>query len=169
MQNSNMQNFTMLPLLTAGRLLCIVVAAITLGSCAKTDKPADEKAATQEQTVAKPQYYKVKEVKLGAVDEKMAHAGGKIFDVTCTSCHKYDERYVGPALREVTKRRTPEFVINMILDTETMVENDDTVKCMLQTYLLKMPNMQVNEQDARSVLEHLRVVADKPADKPAAK
>jgi hypothetical protein len=51
--------------------------------------------------------------------------------------------------------------MNMILDTETMVEKDDTVRCMLQTYLMKMPNMQVDEKDARAVVEHLREVAAK--------
>jgi hypothetical protein len=60
---------------------------------------------------------------------------------------------------QVTKTRTPEYVMNMILDTETMIDNDDTVKCLLQEYMLKMPNMQVDEKDARSVLEHLREVA----------
>jgi hypothetical protein len=59
----------------------------------------------------------------------------------------------------VTQTRTPEYVMNMILDTETMIDNDDTVKCLLQEYMLKMPNMQVDEKDARSVLEHLREIA----------
>ncbi len=93
------------------------------------------------------------------IDKEMAKQGLRIFDVTCTSCHKYDERYVGPPLGDVTKKRTPEYVMNMILDTENMIEKDDTVKCLLQTYLMKMPNMQVDEKDARSVLEHLREVA----------
>jgi mono/diheme cytochrome c family protein len=125
------------------------------GDGAKNDAP-------KEVVKEKPQYYKVKNVELGAtIDPAMAKHGTQIFDVTCTGCHKYDEKYVGPALGDVTKRRTPEFIMNMILDTETMIDKDDTVKCMLQTYLMKMPNMQVDEKDARAVLEHLREVGEK--------
>ncbi|MFY8001421.1 MAG: c-type cytochrome [Candidatus Kapaibacteriota bacterium] len=132
-----------------------------LSSCAKQDTDTAKNSA-QEVVKQKPEYYKVKEVKLGAtIDPALSKQGGQVFDVTCTGCHKYDEKYVGPALGQVTKRRTPEYVMNMILDTETMVDKDDTVKCMLQTYLMKMPNMQVDEKDARAVLEHLREVADK--------
>ncbi len=104
-------------------------------------------------------YGRIKEVKLGTIDAKMAHEGNEIFETKCTACHQLDKRYVGPPLRKVTERRTPEWIMNMILDTELMVEKDDTVKCLLQAYLLKMPNQHVDEKDARNVLEHLRTVA----------
>ena len=135
----------------------------TLISCSKEEKVNTAKNDTPKDVLKeKPQYYKVKNVELGtAIDPVLSKQGGKVFDVTCTGCHKYDEKYVGPALGDVTKRRTPEYVMNMILDTETMIEKDDTVKCMLQTYLMKMPNMQVDEKDARAVLEHLREVGEK--------
>lgn len=136
-----------------------------LSSCTKEGGDASKDAAknsAQEVVKQKPEYYKVKNVQLGTtIDPALSKQGGQVFDVTCTGCHKYDEKYVGPALGDVTKRRTPEYVMNMILDTETMIDKDDTVKCMLQTYLMKMPNMQVDEKDARAVLEHLREVADK--------
>lgn len=138
----------------------LLTGSSLLESCAKQDGGKAE--AAKEVVKAKPDYYKIKDVKLGAtIDPALSQQGGKVFDVTCTGCHKYDERYVGPALGDVTKRRTPEYVMNMILDTETMVEKDDTVRCMLQTYLMKMPNMQVDEKDARAVVEHLREVAAK--------
>ena len=59
-------------------------------------------------------------------------------------------------LGDVADKRTPEYIMNMILDTETMIENDDTVKCLLQEFLTRMPNQNVDEKDARNVLEHLR-------------
>ena len=99
----------------------------------------------------------VKSVEIPAtIDAALADNGQKLFEAKCTACHKYDERYVGPALGKVTERRTPEYIMNMILDTETMIENDDTVKCLLQEFMMKMPNQSVDEKDARSVLEHLR-------------
>jgi cytochrome c2 len=111
------------------------------------------------ETPAKPAYGKIKEVKLDpTLDPRLAKQGKQIFTVICSACHRYGQRYVGPALGKVVDRRKPEYIMNMILDTETMLEKDDTVRCLLQQYLTKMPNTHVNETDARAVLEHLRDV-----------
>lgn len=137
-------------------------AALVLTNC--TVQP--QQAATTEQAVAVPKekvtYGKIKHVDVGTtIDAGMAKSGLAVFEMKCNACHKYEERYVGPALGKVTQRRTPEFVMNMILDTETMIDNDDTVKCLMQEYLMRMPNQSVDEKDARAVLEHLRDVASK--------
>jgi mono/diheme cytochrome c family protein len=138
-----------------------LAASFFLCSCGQSDNK--QPGATGEPAQAKPSYGKIKEVQLDpAVNAPLAAKGEKIFSVTCAACHKLDQRYVGPELGTVYKRRTPIYIMNMILDTEVMIQNDDTAKCLLQTYLTKMPNAQVNEQDARAVLEHLRNVAEKP-------
>lgn len=146
-------------------LLTLTIMMVSFIGCNSSDNNAEHtneagKTDGAAATKTKPNYGKIQHVDIKPeIDKAMAEQGLRIFDVTCTSCHKYDERYVGPPLRSVTKTRTPEYVMNMILDTETMIDNDDTVKCLLQEYMLKMPNMQVDEKDARSVLEHLREVA----------
>lgn len=123
---------------------------------------AGSEQASAEPAKTKPTYGKIQHVDVGTgIDAAMAKAGEGVFEMKCTACHKYEERYVGPALGKVTARRTPEYVMNMILDTETMIENDDTVKCLMQEYLMRMPNQSVDEKDARNVLEHLRDVAAK--------
>lgn len=127
----------------------------------------EQQSASADQAAAKPanekpKYGKVQHVDVGTtIDGAMAKAGEGVFEMKCTACHKYDERYVGPPLGKVASKRTPEYVMNMILDTETMIENDDTVKCLMQEYLMRMPNQSVDEKDARNVLEHLRDVAAK--------
>jgi mono/diheme cytochrome c family protein len=133
---------------TITRILLLAVAAVGMSvsfvACAQ--EGAEEK---QEESVF--------EVKQGeTIDPTMAKAGLDIFDTKCSACHKYDERYVGPALGKVATRRTPEYIMNMILDTEVMIENDDTVKCLMQEFLMRMPNQSVDEKDARNILEHLR-------------
>ena len=144
--------------------LLLVCLGLFAQSCSKTgtaeNKTGDASAPAPGQVVKeKPQYYKIKEVQMEPTPNAgMADKGQKIFETTCTSCHHYDKRYVGPGLGGVTHRRPPEYVMNMILDTDVMVENDDTVRCLLQTYMLKMPNMNVGPDDARNVLEHLRRV-----------
>lgn len=144
----------------------VVLAAAIIG-CGGGDKPAGD-TQTPPAEASKPSYNpkgygRITEVKLGPIDHALVTKGQGIFDTKCMACHKLDVRYVGPALRTVTQRRTPEFVMNMILDSEIMVEKDDTVKCLLQEYLMKMPNQHVDETDARNVLEYLREAAMAPA------
>lgn len=148
------------------KFLC-VLAAVIVGCSSGGDKPAAD-VQTPPAEAAKPMsnpkgYGRITEVKLGDIDHALAKKGEDIFDTKCVACHKLDSRYVGPALRKVTERRTAEWVMNMILDTETMLDKDDTVKCLLQEYLIQMPNQSVDEHDARNVLEYLRVAATEPA------
>ncbi|MCO6466274.1 MAG: cytochrome c [Bradyrhizobiaceae bacterium] len=137
--------------------LCL---ALTLAACASEQKEENQESIFE---VKKPKatYGKIQKVDVGpTIDATMAKAGKETFEIKCGACHKYDERYVGPALGKVTERRTPEYVMNMILDTETMIENDDTVKCLVQEFMMRMPNQSVDEKDARAVLEHLRDYAE---------
>ena len=107
-------------------------------------------------------YGKITHVDVGeTIDAGMAASGLEVFDTKCSGCHKYEERFVGPALGDVADKRPPEYIMNMILDTETMIDNDDTVKCLLQEFLTRMPNQNVDEKAARNVLEHLRDHASK--------
>lgn len=143
----------------------LLVLLLSLGGCGGGEQGGEDagkaaEAAANEET-AKAVYGKIKEVSMDPqVNTAFAEKGEKIFNVVCSACHKYDERYVGPAVGDVYDRRTPEYIMNMMLDTEVMLEKDDTARCLLQEYLTKMPSAQVNETDARYVLEHLREVAE---------
>jgi len=73
-------------------------------------------------------------IELPPLNKEMAKEGEKLFSEKCASCHKLDERYVGPAQRDVLKRRTPEYVMNMILNPEEMGKPIPKLKrCLLNT------------------------------------
>ena len=91
------------------------------------------------------------------LDEKMIAAGKTEYDVKCASCHKMsDERLVGPGWKGVTDRRTPEWIMNFITNTEEMIEKDTAAQNMLEVCLVKMPNQGLGETEARNVLEYMR-------------
>ncbi|MGA2297933.1 MAG: c-type cytochrome [FCB group bacterium] len=103
----------------------------------------------------------MKNITVGAtVDQALADKGKAVFQTKCTACHKYDTRLVGPPLKEVTKRRSAEYIISMIMHPEDMQDNNDTVKALVKTYMTKMTNQNVNEADAKAIYEHLRAIAD---------
>lgn len=90
------------------------------------------------------------------IDRIKAESGKKIFEEKCTQCHKLDERYTGPALRDVTKRRTPEYIMNMILNPQGMTQKHPEAKKLLSEYALQMTFQNVSQEDARNILEYLR-------------
>lgn len=90
------------------------------------------------------------------LDDDLVARGAEIFKTKCSACHKLDERYVGPPLGGVTERREPEYVMNMILNTDEMVARHPEVKALLAQYYTPMPDQQLTEEDARAVLEYFR-------------
>lgn len=95
---------------------------------------------------------------LGQIDMIKAKSGEKIFTEKCTQCHKLDERYTGPALRDVTSRRTAEFILNQILNPEEMTKRHPEVKKLLATYPTQMTFQNVSVDDAKAILDYLRSV-----------
>lgn len=91
------------------------------------------------------------------LDEKMIAAGQNVYNVKCSSCHKTtDEKLVGPGWKGVTDRRTPEWIMNFVTNTDEMIEKDTAAQHLLEICLVKMPNQNLAEADARSVLEFMR-------------
>jgi hypothetical protein len=102
----------------------------------------------------------VKEVvTLGALDRSLADSGGKVFAAKCTACHKLGEKYIGPALGEVLTRRSPTYVMNMILNPQEMVERHPIAKQLLAEHMTFMANQGLTVPEARLVVEYFRTQA----------
>lgn len=154
----------------AATLLVLALATFPLAlGCGGTDAPPPASStpapaaagpAAGELTAAQIEHGigPIQSVTLGAVDPTLAAHGHDLFSVKCSSCHKVDARYVGPALEEVLSRRTPEFVMNMMLNPAEMVAKHPAVKQLLGQLFIPMADQQLTEADARAVLEYLRSV-----------
>ena len=95
-------------------------------------------------------------VVLGEPDLALAETGKTIFEQKCLSCHKMGERFIGPDLTGVLARRTPRYVMNMILNPEEMVKRHPEAKKLLAEYLAPMAQQNLTPADARAVLEYIR-------------
>ncbi|HET7898231.1 MAG TPA: cytochrome c [Flavisolibacter sp.] len=152
-------------------LATIACSFFVLTSCGSgADKGADNNAATTENTEAgnapagdanasDPKGIgKFKNVELThPLDEKMVAAGQNVYNVKCASCHKLtDEKLVGPGWKGVTDRRTPEWIMNFVTNTDEMISKDTAAQKMLEQCLVRMPNQSLSDDDARSVLEFMR-------------
>jgi cytochrome c551/c552 len=98
------------------------------------------------------------DIDLNGVDATLATQGQEIFTTRCTTCHKMDERYVGPALGDVLTRRQPEWVMNMILAPEKMLQGDPQAQAVFAEYNVPMTNQNLTEAEARAIVEYLHQV-----------
>ncbi len=96
-------------------------------------------------------------VNLGPLDAAMAAKGKSIAETKCFSCHKTsDEKLVGPGWKDVTTRRTAHWIMNFITNPDPMIEKDPEVQAQLELCLVRMPNQNLAEGEARSIVEFMR-------------
>jgi len=147
----------------------VVLGAIFLAACgggehqalppAKADNSTSS-AGTESSTAAddKRGIGKFTNVELAPkLDAAMATTGESISKTKCLSCHKLtDEKLVGPGWKGVTERRTPEWIMNFVTNTEEMLNKDPQAQASLEICLVRMPNQNLKDEEARQVLEYMR-------------
>ena len=95
----------------------------------------------------------------GEVNEELAAKGEEVYSTLCTACHKADEKFIGPAPKGILTRRTPAWIMNMILDPEKMLAEDPIAKLLYAEYNFSpMANQNLTEEQARAVLEYFRTL-----------
>jgi mono/diheme cytochrome c family protein len=84
-------------------------------------------------------------------------AGKGIYELKCQSCHRLtEEKLVGPGWKDVTKRRQPVWIMNMITNVDMMLEKDAEAQKLLELCMVRMPNQNISQDEARKVLEYMR-------------
>lgn len=98
-------------------------------------------------------------VTVGPVDTTMALEGKKIYDSKCTACHNPTQKLIGPPQKGILERRTPEWVMNLLLNTQEMLDKNPAAKKLLQEYNnVPMTNQGLTQDEARKILEYLRIL-----------
>lgn len=144
-------------------ILMASILSISLFAC--TSKQEAEEAAKNspspvEAAAEQPEVHgtEVKEIALtNPLNQDWVANGEKIYDSKCLSCHKLtDEKVVGPGWKDVTKRRTPVWIMNMIINVEMMLDEDPDAQLMLEQCLVRMPNQNITEEEGRHIIEFMR-------------
>ena len=82
---------------------------------------------------------------------------GWCLESKCSSCHKLtEEKLVGPGWAGLSKRRTPEWIMNFITNPDPMIDKDPELQAQLEICLVRMPNQNLTDDDARHILEFMR-------------
>ncbi|WP_242202929.1 c-type cytochrome [Aestuariivivens insulae] len=163
---------------TTLKLTAVLAAALLLSCGGKEEKKKEgfsyEKKATTEQTVKKEETVPaskridlnnkgigpITSIELEAeIDQTMAAHGADIYKKMCTACHRPDKKFIGPAPTGILERRSPEWIMNIILNPEEMVQKDPLAKALLIEFNgSPMANQNLTQEEARAVLEYFRTL-----------
>ncbi|MFV0541016.1 MAG: c-type cytochrome [Aestuariibaculum sp.] len=126
----------------------------------KVEKKEEKVPASKRIDLTNKGVGKITSVTLGAeIDQAMATKGADVYKKMCTACHRADKKFIGPAPKGILERRTPEWIMNMILDPEKMVAEDALAKELLIEFNgSPMANQGLTEEEARAVLEYFRTL-----------
>ncbi len=92
-----------------------------------------------------------------ALETTKAEAGEKVYSVKCSSCHKLsEEKLVGPGWKGVTSRHSAEWIMNFSTNTDEMLNKDPKAQAMLEICLVRMPNQNLSDDEARNIYEFMR-------------
>jgi len=162
-------------------LFCITLAVLLIGCGGKeekkkdgfsvdrtksTEKPAktspatDAVPASQRITLDEKGVGQIKDITLDPeINTEMAAAGEALYKTNCTACHKLDKRFIGPSPVGILERRSPEWIMNMILDPKLMTEQDRCAKDLLIEFNgAAMANQNLTVEETRSILEYFRTL-----------
>lgn len=90
------------------------------------------------------------------LDPKMVASGKAIYELKCAACHKLTaQRVVGPGWKGLTEKRKPEWIMNMVMNVEVMLDKDPVANALFKECLTRMPNQNLTKQDTRDVLEFI--------------
>lgn len=96
------------------------------------------------------------------LDSEMIATGQATYGSKCNACHKLtDEKLVGPGWKGVTDRRSPEWIMNFITNTQVMLDKDLTAQSEIVSCLVRMPNQDLTDAQARAMLELMRKIDGK--------
>ena len=93
------------------------------------------------------------------IDFDLAKTGEALFKKNCTACHRPDKKFIGPAATGIVSRRTPEWIMNMILNPEEMLRKDPLAKELLIEFnYAPMIKQGLKTEEARAILEYYRTL-----------
>jgi cytochrome c len=145
-------------------LALFLLAGCGGGTAEEGETTEAPKSMLAEETPADPMENKglgpISSVTISAeVDTEMAAAGQVVYEQMCTACHKPDKNFIGPAPKGIMERRSPEWIMNMILNPEEMILNDPIARALLIEFNgAPMANQNLTEEQARQVLEYFRTL-----------
>jgi len=141
--------------LLAGSTLFFIACG---GGVQKDEQPVDINKLANEKPEVHGTEVKASDVTItNPLNAEWVAAGKGTYELKCQSCHRLtEEKLVGPGWKNVTQRRKPEWILNMITNVDMMLEKDAEAQKLLELCMVRMPMQNLTLEEARKVLEFMR-------------
>jgi mono/diheme cytochrome c family protein len=95
-----------------------------------------------------------------------AAEGEKLFQANCTACHAINDKVVGPALKDVHKRREAKWLVKWIKNSQALVKAGDPVA--VQVYNENNQSVmtsfeQLSDAQIGSIVDYIKTASEAPA------
>lgn len=134
--------------------------AVTTEAAPATEEVVQKEVTPSDDYMSDKGIGPVTSITLGeTIDQGMVKKGEELYNQMCTACHKPDVKFIGPAQKGILNRRSPEWVMNMILNPQEMLEKNEYAKNLLKEYNnVPMTNQGLTEEQARDIVEYFRTL-----------
>ncbi len=95
-----------------------------------------------------------------------ATEGEKIFKANCTACHAINDKIVGPALKDVHKRRNPEWLLKWIKNSQALIKSGDATAVALykeNNESVMTSFEQLSDAEIKSIVDYIQKESEQPA------
>ncbi len=141
-------------------LIACAFLASACGSKEDAEKAAEVAPTPSDILEGKPEVHgaEIKNVVITTpLNQEWVTKGNATYEMKCLACHKLTaDKLVGPGWLGVTKRRKPEWIMNMVTNVDMMLEKDEEAQKLLEQCLVRMPNQNLTVDETRQVLEFMR-------------
>ncbi|WP_207432021.1 c-type cytochrome [Sabulibacter ruber] len=94
--------------------------------------------------------------------------GKAVFDANCAACHAVQEQVVGPALKDVHKRRDEKWITNFVKNSTKVIASGDkqAVEVFEKFGKVQMTSFEgtLSDGDIKDVIAYVKEESDKPAE-----
>jgi|GEM_PF-555614 cytochrome c2 len=95
--------------------------------------------------------------------------GKEIFTTRCTACHSIAKDVIGPALKDVDKRRSEEWIISFVHSSQTVIKSGDTAALSLfnsHNKIVMPDHPDLSNGDITSIIAYINQESTKLASQP---
>ncbi len=105
----------------------------------------------------------------GATDPAVIAAGEALFKQNCTVCHSINERVVGPALKDLHKRRPLPWIIEFVRNSQKVIQSGDPYAVQLYNEYNKtlMTPFDFSDEEITSIVAYIQSASEAPAPQAA--
>lgn len=91
-------------------------------------------------------------------DDSMVSAGASLFKANCTQCHAINEQVVGPALKDVHKKRDIDWLMSWIKNSQRLIQSGDPTAVALYEEFNNtvMPSYPFSDEQVMSLLAYVK-------------